>query len=85
MDLGHDKEAQKVFADARKLCDDVGVAMQPLYAVHDSAADLILDHAATLGVDAVLMGVSKRGRCGRPCAAMCCRKSSDICPKAFRC
>ena len=51
----------KIFAEARKVCDDLGVAMQPLYAVYDSAAELILDHAATLGVDAVLMGVSKRG------------------------
>lgn len=61
MTLANDKEAQKIFADARKVCDDMGVAMQPLYSVYDSAAELILDHAATLGVDAVLMGVSQRG------------------------
>jgi amino acid transporter/nucleotide-binding universal stress UspA family protein len=61
MTLGNDKEAQKVFADARKLCDAANVPMVPLYAVHDSPAELILDHAATLGADAVLMGVSQRG------------------------
>ena len=61
MTLSNDEEAKKVFADARKVCDDLGVPMAQLYAVHDSAADLILDHAATLGVDAVIMGVSKRG------------------------
>ena len=61
MTLAHDKEAQKVFADAKKLCDDAKVPMVPLYAVHDSPSEMILDHAATLGADAVLMGVSKRG------------------------
>jgi len=61
MTLANDEEAKKVFADARKICDDMGVPMAQLYAVHPSAADLILDHAATLGVDAVIMGVSKRG------------------------
>ncbi|MCY3021383.1 MAG: amino acid permease [Planctomycetota bacterium] len=59
--LAHDKEAQKVFADVRKLCEEAGVPLVPLYAVHDSPAEVILDHAATLGVDALLMGVSKRG------------------------
>jgi len=29
--------------------------------VHDSTAQMILDYAATLGVDVVLMGVSQRG------------------------
>jgi len=61
MTLANDKEAQTIFAEARKLCDAAGVPMVPLYAVHDSPAELILDHAATLGVDAVLMGVSQRG------------------------
>jgi len=61
MTLANDREANKIFADARKLCDDAGVPMVPLYAVHDSPAELILDHAATLGADAVLMGVSQRG------------------------
>lgn len=61
MALADDKEAKAIFAEAKKLCDDAGVPMVPLYAVHDSPAELILDHAATLGADAVLMGVSKRG------------------------
>ncbi len=61
MTLSNDKEAKKIFEDARKLCDAAGVPMVPLYAVHDSPAELILDHAATLGADAVLMGVSQRG------------------------
>lgn len=61
MTLANDQEAKKIFEDARKLCDAAGVPMVPLYAVHDSPAELILDHAATLGADAVLMGVSQRG------------------------
>jgi nucleotide-binding universal stress UspA family protein len=59
--LANDKEAQRIFAEVKKACDDADVPMVPLYAVHDSPAELILDHAATLGVDALLMGVSKRG------------------------
>ena len=61
MTLANDKEAQAIFEKARVVCDASGVHMVPLYAVHDSPAELILDHAATLGVDAVLMGVSQRG------------------------
>jgi nucleotide-binding universal stress UspA family protein len=61
MSLAKDPDAQQVFATARKMCDEAGVPMVQLYAVHDSPAELILDHAATLGVDAVVMGVSKRG------------------------
>jgi amino acid transporter/nucleotide-binding universal stress UspA family protein len=61
MTLASDKDAQAIFANARRMCDTANVPMVQLYAVHDSPAELILDHAATLGVDAVLMGVSKRG------------------------
>jgi nucleotide-binding universal stress UspA family protein len=61
MTLANDKEAQRIFADAKAMCDKAGVPMVPLYVVHDSPAEMILDNAATLGVDAVLMGVSQRG------------------------
>ena len=61
MTLANDPEAQQVFLEAKNTCEAAGVPMLPLYAVHDSAADLIVDHAATLGVDAVIMGVSRRG------------------------
>jgi amino acid transporter len=60
MTLANDAEAQRIFADVKKRCDEAGVPMMPLYAVSDNPAELILDHAATLGVDAVLMGVSQR-------------------------
>jgi amino acid transporter/nucleotide-binding universal stress UspA family protein len=61
MTLANDEEAKKIFAEARKVCDEMGVPMAKIYVVHDSPAEMILDHAATLGVDAVLMGVSQRG------------------------
>lgn len=61
MTLSTDKEAQEIFSRAKKVCDEAGVPMVPLYAISDSPAEIILDHAATLGVDAVLMGVSQRG------------------------
>jgi amino acid transporter/nucleotide-binding universal stress UspA family protein len=61
MTLENDKEAQGVFEEARRICDKQDVPMVPLYAVYDSPAELILDQAATMGVDAVIMGVSKRG------------------------
>ncbi|MGH7142860.1 MAG: amino acid permease [Planctomycetota bacterium] len=61
MTLANDPQAQKMFADAKLLADAAGVPVLPMYAVHSSAADLIVDHAATLGVDAVIMGVSRRG------------------------
>ncbi|MFH0938996.1 MAG: amino acid permease [Planctomycetota bacterium] len=60
MTLANDQEAQTIFAQAKEMCDQANVPMVPLYAVHDSPAELILDHAATLGVDAVIMGISKR-------------------------
>lgn len=58
----NDAQAQTVFAEARKHCEKAGVAMIPLYSVHDSAAEMIVDEAATLGVDAVVMGISRRGQ-----------------------
>lgn len=61
MTLDNDREARQVFTDIKRLCDEAGVPMVTLYAVHDSPGELILDNAALLGVDAVLMGVSKRG------------------------
>ncbi len=60
MTLDNDPEAKKIFEDAQKIADDKGVPMVPIYVVHDSPSEMILDNAATMGVDAVLMGVSQR-------------------------
>jgi len=58
--LEHDKAAQGVFDGVKKMGAEQDVHIVPLYAVHDSPAELILDHAATLGADTVLMGISRR-------------------------
>jgi nucleotide-binding universal stress UspA family protein len=61
MTLENDAEAQKIFEEAKKIVNDKGVPLVPIYVVHDSPSEMILDYAATMGVDAVLMGVSHRG------------------------
>jgi len=61
MTLANDAEAQRIFAEVKKRAEAAGVPFVPLYAVHNSPPEVILDYAATLGVDAVLMGVSRRG------------------------
>jgi len=61
MTLENDAEARKILEDARATAEEQGVPFVPIYIVHDSPAEMILDQAATLGVDAVLMGVSQRG------------------------
>jgi nucleotide-binding universal stress UspA family protein len=61
MTIENDSEAKKIFEEAQKIADDKGVPMVPIYVVHDSPSEMILDNAATMGVDAVLMGVSQRG------------------------
>jgi len=60
MNLGKDREAQAVFAEAKKQCEAAGVQMVPIYAVHDSPAELIIDEAATLGAQTLIMGASRR-------------------------
>jgi amino acid transporter/nucleotide-binding universal stress UspA family protein len=61
MNLRTDRAAQELFADAKRECDQAGVTMVPLYAVYDSPAELIIDNAATLGVEVLIMGASRRG------------------------
>ncbi|MBI4553880.1 MAG: amino acid permease [Candidatus Latescibacteria bacterium] len=58
--LDQDPTAQAVFTAARQLAD--GVPVIPLYCVSDDAAGMILDQAATLGVDYLIVGSSARGR-----------------------
>jgi nucleotide-binding universal stress UspA family protein len=58
--LAEDGEARKVFETARKVAGDV--PMIPIYAVSDAPADVILDQAATLGVDYVVLGSTARAR-----------------------
>jgi len=57
--LPEDKEAQEVFSATRALSN--GLKVIPLYTVSNSPAEVILDQAATLGVDYLILGGSVRG------------------------
>jgi amino acid transporter/nucleotide-binding universal stress UspA family protein len=59
--LEDDKEAQALFQKVKELAKEKEVPVIPIYDSGISAADAILDHAVTLGVDCLIMGVSKRG------------------------
>ncbi|MCW8132903.1 MAG: amino acid permease [Planctomycetota bacterium] len=61
MTMENDPEAMRIFSDAQKAAGDAKVPLVPIYVVHDSPPEMILDYAALMGVDAVLMGVSQRG------------------------
>lgn len=59
--VNEDQEAVKAFAQAGEICKKAGVQMLPMYVVSPDIAYTILDFAATYGVEAVLMGVSRVG------------------------
>jgi nucleotide-binding universal stress UspA family protein len=61
MTVEADLEAMAILIEADEICKEAGVPLIPLYTVHDSPAEVILDYAATLGADTVVMGVSRRG------------------------
>jgi amino acid transporter/nucleotide-binding universal stress UspA family protein len=58
--LAQDPTAQAIFTTAQQLAD--GVSVVPLYCVSDDAPSMILDQAATLGVDYLILGSSARNR-----------------------
>ncbi|MSS72407.1 MAG: amino acid permease [Candidatus Latescibacteria bacterium] len=58
--IAEDTEARRVFEAAKQGAD--GVPIIPIYAVSDSPEDVILDQAATLGVDYVILGSTARSR-----------------------
>ena len=57
-DPERDPEAQAVFSTLNSIAD--GVDVIPIYAVSDDPGWTILDHAATTGVDMLILGHSKR-------------------------
>ncbi len=57
---GIDPVAQQVFTTAQTLSK--GVKVVPLYAVSNAPAEVILDQAATLGVDYLILGGSVRSK-----------------------
>jgi amino acid transporter/nucleotide-binding universal stress UspA family protein len=55
-----DPEAQAIMTAMIKLGQERGVCVLPVYAVSDDAASTILDLAATMGVDYLMIGASQR-------------------------
>jgi nucleotide-binding universal stress UspA family protein len=59
--IEEDADALAAFKMASDICHKHGVQMIPIYAVSQDVAYTILDFAATYGVEALLMGVSRKG------------------------
>ena len=55
-----DHEANAIMSLMLKLGTERGIAVQPVYAVSEDAATTILDLAATLGVDFLIIGATQR-------------------------
>jgi amino acid transporter len=83
MTLERDKDAQKVFSDAEEIFKKAGVTVVPIYTVHDSVADVILDYAAVLGVDAVLMGFTGRSAISRVLAGDVIEEVTKFLPESI--
>jgi nucleotide-binding universal stress UspA family protein len=60
-----DPQAAAIMALVLKLGEEYGVPVQPLYAVSAEPAQTILDLAATLGVDYLMLGAPQRGSMAR--------------------
>ena len=63
--LEEDESARHTFELAQDFCRQKNIPMEAIYAVSQDVAYTILDFAATYGVEAVLMGVSKRSLLAR--------------------
>jgi nucleotide-binding universal stress UspA family protein len=62
MSLASDLPAQAAFETMRKVCAQERVPVLQIYSLHDQAGDVLLDHAATWGVEAMIMGASRKQR-----------------------
>ena len=60
--LEEDPEAQATFESAEGFGNEFGVKVISLYTVSESADWVILDQAATLGVDHLILGATARNR-----------------------
>jgi nucleotide-binding universal stress UspA family protein len=58
--FAEDAEARRVFEKAKEAAGET--PMIPIYAVSNAPEDVILDQAATLGVDYVILGSTARAR-----------------------
>lgn len=60
MMLSRDSAARAAFQSMQRWCSEEGVPVLKIYTVHHSLSEVVLDHAATWGVEAVIMGSSRR-------------------------
>ena len=59
--LKDDPVAEKVLNEAAQLAKETKVAMTPVYCTANKASDMIVELAATLGADVVVLGGTRRG------------------------
>ncbi|NDC79946.1 MAG: amino acid transporter [Verrucomicrobia bacterium] len=59
--LQDDPVAEKVLTEAARIAKDSKVAMTPVYCTANKASDMIVELAATLGADVVVLGGTRRG------------------------
>ena len=79
--LEDDLEAQALFKKVKDMAKDKSVPLVPIYDCGISAADAILDHAVTLGVECLIMGVSKRGALWRAMKGDVLQEVMEILPE----
>ena len=59
--LGDDVKAQEVISEMKRAAADEKVALTPVYCTANKASDMIVELAATLGADLVVLGGTRRG------------------------
>ena len=59
--LQDDVKAQEVIGEMKRVAADEKVAMTPVYCTANKASDMIVELAATLGADLVVLGGTRRG------------------------
>jgi len=59
--LGDDMKAQEVISEMKRAAADEKVALTPVYCTANKASDMIVELAATLGADLVVLGGTRRG------------------------
>jgi hypothetical protein len=74
-----DEEASEIFAYAKSKAE--GLTVLPCYAVSDSAADTIVDIAATVGASYVILGKPERNMIANILRGSLIRNVSSILPE----
>ena len=59
--LGDDAEAQRVMAEVKAMAAAEKVTLTPVYCTANKASDMIVELAATLGAELVVLGGTRRG------------------------